>query len=238
MSHVNHQFCTDFICNGTEFFKINDAGISRCSSHNQLRRYFFGTSQDGIVIQLLRVLVHSIGHKIVGFSWKVNRSSVGQVSTSWQVHTKNSITWLDQGHVGSGIGLATWMGLDIGKFSTKDFFCPFDGKIFNHIYHFCTAIVAFSRITFRVLIGQNRALCSHYCFWNNVFWSNQLDVVLLAFFFSLDGIPKILVISLVVFQIENHVYTPFRSWFGMGHEKTRWGAKNVNQERLEEALLW
>ena len=66
------------------------------------------------------------------------------------------------------------MRLYIGVLRPKKFFRALDGQVFGDIDLLAAPVVAFSRIAFRVLIGQHTALRFKHGFRNHIFGGDEL----------------------------------------------------------------
>ena len=58
--------------------------------------------------------------------------------------------------------MRTGVRLNIGIMGTKQLFGTVDGQSFSHIHMLTTTIVALTRITLSILVGQNTTLSLHH----------------------------------------------------------------------------
>ena len=93
MCHINHQICPYFICNLTEFLKINDPCISTCTCHDQLRSAFSGNTGNFFIIDHT-VIIYSIIYRLEVGSGHICSTSMCQMSAVIQIHTHYSISRL------------------------------------------------------------------------------------------------------------------------------------------------
>ena len=208
MSHIDHQFGTDCISNFTEFWKVDDVRIGWSTCHNQLRLYFLSLLEDGIKVQQLCFWINAIRYKMVGLAREADWSTMGQVTTSRQIHAHHCVAWLNQSHISCTIGLTAWVRLHIGEFGTKDFLSALNGQALHNIHYVCSTIITATWVAFSIFIGQNRTLSGHNSFRNDVFWSDQLDIMLLTLFLIGNGIPEFFVKCFIVFLVKNHKVSP------------------------------
>ena len=103
------------------------------------------------------------------------------MSTGIQAHAHDFISGITDCHGNRHIGLGTGVGLHINILTAKKLLSTLNGNAFHHIHFATSAIIAFSRITFCIFVGQNRSHSQHSCRGNNVFRRNQFDIVLLSF---------------------------------------------------------
>jgi hypothetical protein len=77
--------------------------------------------------------------------------------------------------------------LDVGVIGAEQFLGAVDSQLLDDIDEFAAAVVTLARITFGVLVGQNRTLSLHHGRAGVVFRSDQLNVLFLALSFLLHG---------------------------------------------------
>ncbi len=83
------------------------------------------------------------------------------------------------------------MRLHVGGFGAKNLFDAVDGQLLGHVDEFAATVVALAGVALGVFIGELAALGGHHGRRGVVFAGDQLDVVLLAGVFSLDGSVKL-----------------------------------------------
>lgn len=99
-----------------------------------------------------------------------------KVSAVRKVHAKNGVARLKKSQIGSHVGLRAGMGLHIDVLGVKKQLGPFLSKSFDHIHIFATAVIAFARITFSILVGEYATLRLTYCSGNNILGSDKLKL--------------------------------------------------------------
>ena len=80
---------------------------------------------------------------------------VGQVPAVLQAHGQNLVSGLKHGEVDGGVRLTSGVGLYVGVFRPKQGLGSLDGEAFRNVRMLATTIIAFARITLRVLVGQD-----------------------------------------------------------------------------------
>ena len=133
-------------------------------------------------------MVYTIRHKIEVFARHIYRTAMSQMTTMIQIHTHNRIPWFQHGKVYCLVCLRAAVRLYIYMVATKKLFCTLFCQIFYDIHFFTSAIVAFCRIALCVFICQRGSHCIHYRFRNNIFRSNEFNIMLLSFQFRNNGI--------------------------------------------------
>jgi hypothetical protein len=119
---------------------------------------------------------------------------MGQVTTHAQVETKDFITWFQAGEKNGRVGLCAAMGLHIGPGGVEDFPESFDGQAFDFVNYFATAIVPFTGIAFRILIGGHGTHGFHDLQGSEILGSDEFNAIALPGEFFPDkvedrGIP-------------------------------------------------
>ena len=108
-----------------------------------------------IVINAAGIFVNAIGHEIIQYSGEIDRGAVGQVPAVRQIHAQHRISRLQQRRIGRLIGLCPRMWLDIGVLGAEQLAGALASNVFHNIDILAPAVIAFSGIAFRVLVGKN-----------------------------------------------------------------------------------
>ena len=103
------------------------------------------------------------------------------MATRGQRHPKKRIAWLEQRDKYRLVRLRPRMRLHIGVTASEKLLCALNRKRFGDIDKFAAAVIAATRITLGIFVGQHRALGFEHCPRNDVFACYQLDLRLLAF---------------------------------------------------------
>ena len=176
---VRQQKCTVRMGDVRHAFEVDDTGIGRGPDRNQLRffpRRHFG---DFVVIDIT-VFADTVVNDIVELSGEIHRGAVRQMTAVSEIHRQNLIARLQCGKINRHIGLRTGMRLNVGMFGAEELLRAIDGQLLNLVHPFATAVPAFVRIAFGVLVRENAALRLHDGGERKVFGSNQLNMRLLA----------------------------------------------------------
>ena len=193
MRHIDHQIRTGLIRDLTEPLKINGPAIGACSGDDQLRMGLHRLFLQLVIVDEAFV-VDAVRHNIKIQSGKVYGASMGQMAAMVQVHSHYGIPRLQHRNKRRHIGLGARMGLHVGIITAEQLLCPLNGQIFHHIHTFASAVIAFSRIAFRILVGQHCAHRQHNGFGNNVLRRDQLQIPALSGSLRLDGCSHFAVI--------------------------------------------
>ncbi len=206
VSHVHHQVCAAFPGDGPEFLKIYDTGIRGGS-----RNYHFGLMAESklpdlVVIRQSCFRIYAVGNYVIQLTGKVGRAAVGKMAAMVQIHAENSVAGLAQGQIYRKVGLGAAVGLDVGKFSAEQPFCPLYSNAFYNVYVLAAAIVASSGITFSIFVCQYAARSRKHSPANNVFRSNEFDIIPLAPKLFLDGVSGFAVLGCnYVYKLAYHM---------------------------------
>src|SRR5437660_11445680 len=106
--------------------------------------------------------------------------TVREVAAMREVETKYGIAWLQHGRIGFHVGLRSCVGLHISVLGAKEFVCPLACQIFYDICKLTAPVIAFTRISFGVLIREYRAHGFQHRLANEVFGCDQLETFTLA----------------------------------------------------------
>lgn len=136
----------------------------------------------------------------------IDRAAVGQMSAIGQIHAHDCIAGLQQAIIHSKVCLGTGMRLYIDMIRAEQFLCTVDSQLFHLIHIFAAAIVPFSRIPFRIFVGQHTSLCFHDRIADNIFRCDHFQFVSLTIQFFLNGA----VYSAVIFQMFHHFAFSFQ----------------------------
>ena len=180
--HVNHQICSNRLCNFCQLREINDSWICTCTCNNHLRLVFLCQSSYLVIINGF-IIAQTIGNEVEILTGNIDRRTVCQMSAVCQTHAQYGITWLQQSKIYSGVCLRTRVRLYICKLCTEQLLCTVNGNFFYNVNIFASAVVPLMRQTFCILIGENRTHCCHNSRRNNIFTGNQFEISSLSFQF-------------------------------------------------------
>ena len=114
------------------------------------------------------------------FAGLVGFRAVGQVTAGVEAHAEDWVAGLDQGGEDGLVGLAAGGRLDVGELAAEQLLGAVDGEGFDFVHKLAAAIVTLARVTFGVLVGQDRALGLEDGAGNDVLGRDKLDFVSLA----------------------------------------------------------
>ena len=113
-----------------------------------------------------------------------------QVTTISKTHSQHGVAGLEQSVVNRDVGARTRVRLNIGIVCTKQCFGSLNGEHLGTVDKLTATVVALTRITLSVLIGQHRPLGFEDSWTRVVFRRNELDVLFLALRFKTHRIPQ------------------------------------------------
>ncbi len=185
--HIDEEVSADGVRDCAHAFEIDDTGVSACPSGDHAGFGFESEFREVVVIDALVIRRDAVVDDVEETPGEVGFVSVGEVSPVSEVHGQDAVAGLEDGEVHGHVGLRTGVRLDVGVFRVEETFCAIDGKLFNDIYIFASAVPAFSWVAFGVFIGEAGSLGLHDGFGCEVFGGDQFDVLELAECFGLDG---------------------------------------------------
>ena len=80
------------------------------------------------------------------------------MATVGERHSQHGLTRLEQGKQDGAIRLRTRVRLHIDEAAPKELLCAIDRELFDNVHELATAIIALARITFGILVREDRAL--------------------------------------------------------------------------------
>jgi len=83
--------------------------------------------------------------------------AVGEVAAVGQIHPQHGVARLEHGEVNRLVGLAAGDRLDVGVLGAEQLLGSPDGEPFSLVHELAAAVVASTRITLVVLVGQDRS---------------------------------------------------------------------------------
>ena len=113
--------------------------------------------------------------------------TVGEMSAMGEVQSENGIARLQHGCIGFHVGLRSRMRLHVGVFGAEELFGAVARQVLDHVGVLASAVVALAGIAFRIFVGEYRAHRFEHRFANEILGGDQLQSVVLAAGFVVDG---------------------------------------------------
>ena len=180
VGHINHKNSADFVSDVREQLEVDGTGISRSTGNDQLGLILLSHVPDLVVVNEAGFVVHIIGDNIIVLTGDIGGAAVGQVAAVSQAHAHESVAGLQERQLNCHVGLGAGVGLDIGKFRTKQVLSPLDAQGLDLVHILAAAVVALAGQTFGILIGQDGAHSGDHCSGSEVLGCDQLQAVLLT----------------------------------------------------------
>src|SRR5579862_8395784 len=92
VSHVDHEFGSDPVRNGTHAREIDDTRIGTGAGNDELWPEFFGPSFYGVVIEHTGFLVHAVPGKLVCLPRKIEMRTVSEMPAMTEIHSEYPVT--------------------------------------------------------------------------------------------------------------------------------------------------
>src|SRR5690606_12731696 len=156
MSDIGDEDRAHFVGNFTEFCKVENPRIGSCPCPKQLRFVLSRQTSHFVKIDTMIVTTNPVSYAVEVFSGDADFPAMSQMSSGRKTKTQHRISWLAEGKVDTQVRWATTVGLHIHMLSTKQLFHSGNRKIFNGVDHLLPLVVAFVRVTLRVLVGEDR----------------------------------------------------------------------------------
>ena len=180
MRHVDHEIGADRVGDLAEALEVEHARIGRKAGDDHLRLFGQRLGGQRVVVDLAVVGADAVLHGAEKLAGEIHLGAVREVAAMIEAHAEDGVARIDQRQVGRGIGLRAGVRLDVGVVGAEELLGAIDGELLGHVHEFAAAVVTLARITFRVLVGQHRALGLEHARTGVVLRGDQLDVVFLA----------------------------------------------------------
>ena len=187
MSHIHHKHSSCLIGHLAKNLKIDGTGIGGGPRNDHPGPGLQRRLPKFIIIDKALV-VNTVRYNVKIFSGHIHGASVGQMSAVIQIHSHDRVAGLAYGKLNRHIGLSAGMRLHIGILAPKQLFGPFNRQLLYHIHALASAIIPFSRIPFRIFVGERTSHCRHHRPAHPVFRGNQLDMAVLSGLFIHYGL--------------------------------------------------
>ena len=160
--HIDHEVCTNLVCDFAHTLEIDNARICRSTTHNKLGLMLLGKTLDLVVIDKFGFGINTVGDDVVILAREINGRTVGKVTTVVERKAQHGIAQVDQRLIGGKVGVSARMRLYVGKLAVEQLASALDCQIFNDVDLFAATVIALARITFSILVGKHGAHCLHY----------------------------------------------------------------------------
>mmetsp|Transcript_54040 Transcript_54040/g.156028 ORF Transcript_54040/g.156028 Transcript_54040/m.156028 type:complete len:412 (-) Transcript_54040:6-1241(-) len=215
VGHIHHQQGTVGVGNLSEFGIVPVTRVRRSSANDQGR-----LEQTGITSQLFIVNVSGFGVDAVGKRLEVDRGgrdslsgvfllrigveSVGQVTTTGQIQSHDTVVWSQQGGVNGKVSGGSRVRLDVYSPLFRVQSVRFQGalltKLLNLVNYFISSVITSMGKTLSILIGKSRSQAVHDGLGGEVLRSNQFQRTPLTGLFLLDQIEHFRVMVLQILK--------------------------------------
>ena len=169
----------------------------RAKSHNRgyalappmmtFRLFALGDCLEFVVVDDFGIAAHGVKRGVVKLAAETQLVPVGQVAAMGEIEAQNRIAGLQHCHVGGGIGLRAGVWLDIGKLSREDLPGTIARQILHHVGVLTTTVVAASRITLGIFVGEHGAGGLEHRLGDEVFAGDHLQAFVLTEGFVVNG---------------------------------------------------
>ena len=181
------QIGADAVGDLAKALEIPGPRIGRAAGDDQLWLHFLGAAGDLVHVDDLVVAAHGVVLRLEPFAGNVDGRAVGEMAAGGEIEAHEGVAGLQQRQKHRLVHLAAGVRLHIGKLRAEQFFGALDRQRLGDVDPFAAAVIAVARITFRVFVGHHRALRFQHRAADDVFGSDQLDLMALPAEFALDG---------------------------------------------------
>jgi hypothetical protein len=128
---------------------------------------------------------------VIGLAREIEWMTVREVPAVRQIHPQDRVARLDHGRVGGLIGLRSGMRLNVGVLGAEELPGSIARQILDHIGELAAAVVALTRITFGVFVGEDAAGGFEHRFGSEILAGDEFEPPVLALRFMLDGVVDV-----------------------------------------------
>jgi hypothetical protein len=164
MGRVEHESGADRVGDLPERQRVDDAGISGRAGHDELGLLAAGHVGHLVEVDDLPRFVRvagggrdAVGDEAPDLGGDAGRRPVGQVAPVVETHGQDGVARLEQGLIDGQVGRGPGMGLHVGVLGTEERCGPPTGQFLDLVDDLIAAVVAPSRISLGVLVGEHRA---------------------------------------------------------------------------------
>ncbi len=147
---------------------------------------FLGLAGDFVHVEQVVAFANAVGNDVEPLAGHVDRRTVRQVTARVQVEAHEGVARLQQRQEHGLVHLRTGIRLDVGEVDAEQLLGAFDRQFFGDIDELAAAVIALARITFRILVRHDGALGFQHRAGNDVFRSDQFNLMPLAAEFLFD----------------------------------------------------
>ena len=183
---VGQKEGADFVGNLAETDVVPVAAVRRSATDDHFRLDFAGFFGDFVHVYKTGCFLHAVEVCFEVLAAEVGRVAVAEVAAVGEAEAKGLVTGLKAAKKNGRVGLGTRVGLYVGVFGAKELAEAVDGQLLDLIYDFTATVVALAGVTFCIFVRQTAAHRVNNGLGGEVFRSNQLDAVALAFEFTFD----------------------------------------------------
>ena len=161
VGHVNHQVGAHLVCDAAEGGEVDDAGVGGCAGDDDLGLLAEGLLAHLVHVEALGLLVDAVGADLVELAGEVGRRAVSEVAAVVEAHAHDLVARLDEGGVGSLVGLGAGVGLHVGVASAEELAGAVAGEVLDEVDLLAAAVVALAGVALGVLVGEDGAHSLH-----------------------------------------------------------------------------
>ena len=161
MSHIHHEIGPDRVSNFPEARPVEYLRVSREAGNDHFRLMLRSQRCNLVIVDLSRVRVQSILHRVIQLAGKIWRSAMGEMTTGIQAHAKNRVPSRQKCKKHRSVSLGAGMRLNVCIVCTKQGFGTLYRQHFHLIDKLAATVVALAGVPFRVFVGELAALGFH-----------------------------------------------------------------------------
>src|SRR5881275_2908775 len=139
VSHIDHEGSSDFIGNGAHAGEVELARIGASAAYDDLWLLALRGGFEFVIVNGFGVFANLVADDAVEFAREVELVAVGEMAAVGEIEAQDAVAWIEQRHVGGGVGLGAGVGLDVDVIGVKQAFGAGSGEVFYDVGVFAAA---------------------------------------------------------------------------------------------------
>ena len=178
--HVDPEERADLVRDGAESLEVLVTRVCRPPCDEYLR-----LGLDGLLAHLVHVdavvfLADAVRLDLVELAGEVELHAVCEVTAVREIEAHDLVAGVDQCHQHCGVGLRTCMRLDVGELGAEELLGAVAREVLHDVDVLAAAVVATTRVSLGVLVGQHAALSLQHRAGHEVLGRDHLEGVALT----------------------------------------------------------
>src|SRR5438552_17286093 len=138
VGHIDHEPGANFVGDGAHAGEVELAWRGASAAYDDLWLLALGGGFELVVVNGFGVFANLVADNAVEFAGEVELVAVGEMAAVGEIEAQDAVAWIEQRHVGGGVGLGAGVGLDVDVIGVKQAFGAGSGEVFYDVGVFAT----------------------------------------------------------------------------------------------------